>query len=440
MATIRKKGDSYEITVSNGYDIRGKQIRKYATYTPDKTKTPKQQKKALEKFAYEFEEAVKNGEILDGKNITLQQFYFKWLKEHAEVSLAPTTVDWYVQMFENKILPYLGHLKLSSIKPLHIQSFCNDLSKPGAMGEGQSYSASSIKRYHAAINAILNKAVEWELIDTNPAKKVSLPKQKSVSDSVRSFTPQQTINFLNALNEKYSSNYQAHTRTINGKTYKVSEYAESRAIPLQFKVLFNIAIYGGLRLGELLALTWEDMDFDNNTISINKSVARVNKKTIVKSTKNQSSNRIITLPKSVMDLIRFYKLEQNKLRLVLGDKWEGTGHLFIQWNGRIMNKSTPYHTLKDIIEKYNATVENKADKLPSIRFHDLRHTSATLLIAAHTDIKTVSARLGHAQTSTTMNIYAHSLKSLDEVASEAIDNLLKQNDNEKSKKIQINGK
>lgn len=91
--------------------------------------------------------------------------------------------------------------------------------------------------------------------------------------------------------------------------------------------------------------------------------------------------------------------EQQDLKNKLGDKWEGDNYVFIQWNGKLMHPSTPYHAFKDIIEKYNATVTNEEDKLPNIHFHDLRHTSATLLISANTtDIKTISARLGHAQT------------------------------------------
>lgn len=243
------------------------------------------------------------------------------------------------------------------------------------------------------------------------------------------------MTFLNALNETYTTDYKSHTRVVNNNCYNVSAYKESRAIPTQFKVHFNLAIYGGLRLGELLALTWEDIDFKNNTININKSTACVAGKQIIKSTKNKSSERVISIYQPVMQLLKFYKLEQNKYRLMLGNKWEGDGHLFIQWNGRLMNQSTPYHTFKDIIKKYNASVKNEVDKLPSIRFHDLRHTSATLLIAADTDIKTISARLGHAQTSTTLNIYAHSYKKLDEVAADTIGNMLNQ-PIEKLQKIQ----
>lgn len=425
MASIKKRGNSYFITVSNGYDVAGKQIRETTTYTPDITLTQKQQEKALQSFVFEFEQRVKNGDILDGKKITLEAFYYKWLNEYAKISLEPTTVEWYSKLFETKILQSLGHLKLSDIKPLHLQRFYNSLTKDGAKQDGTAYSPTSVKRYHAALSSVLNKAVKWELIPSNPAKKTSLPKQKAISDSVKCFTPEQAIIFLNALNNEYTSEYKQHTRDINNQSYTVNGYTETRAIPTQMKVLFNIALYGGLRRGELLALTWEDINYNDNTISINKSVAMVNNKPVIKSTKNKSSERVITLPTSVMNIIRFWQKEQAELRLLLGNKWEGDNHIFIQWNGKLMHLSTPYHTFKDIITKYNNSVTDEALKLPQIRFHDLRHTSATLLIAANTDIRTVSARLGHAQTSTTMNIYAHSYKKLDEVASDTLEDMLK---------------
>ena len=125
-----------------------------------------------------------------------------------------------------------------------------------------------------------------------------------------------------------------------------------------------------------------------------------------------------------MELLKSYKLEQNKYRLSIGSQWIGENFLFIQWNGKQMDLSTPYHTFKKIIKNYNKTVtEESSKKLPDIPLHGLRHTSATLLISQNIDVRTVSSRLGHAQTSTTMNIYAHSLKKMDEVAADTLENL-----------------
>ena len=136
------------------------------------------------------------------------------------------------------------------------------------------------------------------------------------------------------------------------------------------------------------------------------------------------SSPVATRNRPLLELLKSYKLEQNKYRLSIGSQWIGENFLFIQWNGKQMDLSTPYHTFKKIIKNYNKTVtEESSKKLPDIPLHGLRHTSATLLISQNIDVRTVSSRLGHAQTSTTMNIYAHSLKKMDEVAADTLENL-----------------
>ena len=160
-------------------------------------------------------------------------------------------------------------------------------------------------------------------------------------------------------------------------------------------------------------------------MSITKSVTLVKGTPVIKPPKTETSIRTLTLPSFSIQLLKQYKIEQNEYRLSLGDQWIGENYLFIQWNGKLMNKSTPYHTFKRIIKKYNSTVSNEIDMLPQIPLHGLRHTSATLLIAEKVDVKTVSTRLGHSQTSTTMDIYAHALKKMDQKASDALEQAFK---------------
>lgn len=426
MASVKQIGNSYRITVSNGYDVNGKKIREITTYTPDENLTPKQQQKALERFVFEFEEKVKNGKVMKGEKITLKDFAETWLKEYATDQLEKTTYAYYSATLDQKILPALGHLKISKIKPLHLQSFYNNLLEDGVRKDGKEggYSPSTIKKSHVILSSILSTAVQWQIIESNPCDRVTPPKNKNITDNIKHFTLEQAETFLNALEMEYKTTYKAHDRIDDtGKKYHVEAYTEARGIPTQFKVLFNIALFGGLRRGEFLALTWDDVDFDNSSINISKSTGYTGKETYTKATKTKGSNRIIKLPLSVMNLIKKYKKEQQELKLSLGDQWQGDNYLFIQWNGKQMNIATPYHTFKDIIAKYNATVTKSSLELPNIPLHGLRHTSATLLISENVDIRTVSARLGHSQTSTTMNIYAHSLKELDEKAADALDNL-----------------
>jgi integrase len=428
MANIEKRGDTYRITVSNGYDIYGKKIREKITFNPDPTLSSKQQQKALERFVFEFEEKVKNGKYLKGEKITLKDFSEKWMKEYCMANLSPTTYSSYQQYLDQKILPALGHLKLSKIQPMHLQSFYNNLLEGGIRKDGKEggYSTSTIKKCHAILSSILHTAVHWQVIESNPCERVSTPKQKDIKDDIKYFTLEQAETFLNAIEIEYVTTYKSHDRIDDtGKKYHVETYTESRELSLQLKVYFYLALFGGLRRGELIALTWDDINFTDNTVCITKSTGYANKVTITKAPKNKTSIRTVNIPKSTVELLKRYKKEQQELKLSLGDQWKGDNFIFIQWSGIQMNLSTPYQAFKEIINKYNATIEDKSLKLPNIPLHGLRHTSATLLISENIDIRTVSARLGHAQTSTTMNIYAHSLRKSDEVASNALGNLFK---------------
>ena len=191
----------------------------------------------------------------------------------------------------------------------------------------------------------------------------------------------------------------------------------------QDSLLFQLCIICGFRRGECIALEWADIDFTNNIIHITKSTSIVNGKPYTKPPKNVTSVRDVSIPDYIADLLRQWQQDQETYKLSIGSKWAGNNYIFIQWNGSQMYPSTPYHTFKKVISRYNA--EHKTEPLPEITLHGLRHTSATLLISEHVDPKTVSNRLGHAQTSTTMNIYSHALRKKDTEATNSIAALLK---------------
>ena len=433
--SIQQRGDSYTICVNLGRNADGKQIRKTATYKPDPKLTPRQKEKALEKYAYEFEQRVRNGLVYDGEKMTFSDFCKKWESEYAAYNLAETTRESYHNILEKTILPELGHHKIAKIKPLTLVSFYNDLKNKGYERNGvhREYSRSSLQRYHAIISSIMSTAVQWQIIDSNPCQKCKPPKDNdriTEAADVKYFTLEEAERFLEALTMEYETTYTAHDRVDDtGKTYHVDTYIEKRGIPLQLQVFFNVALYGGLRRGENIALTWDDIDWEHNTVSVNKSAAIVDKKQIVKVPKNKSSIRVVTLPVTVMELLKKHRVEQLQYRLSIGDQWQTddngnpNNYIYTQWNGSQMYLSTPYHAFKDIIRKYNQTVENPSLRLPNIPLHGLRHTSATLLISRNVDVRTVSGRLGHAQTSTTMNIYAHSLQEMDVHAADTLEDL-----------------
>ena len=425
MASIRKRKDSYQITVSNGLASQGKQILATATFRPDPARTEKQNQKALEKFVFEFEEKVKSGKYLDGEKLTFQAFAERWLSEYAVHHLEPSTLQIYTYLLEAHIFPAIGHLKLSKLQPAQLNKFYNDLAEHRKDGRAVGYAAKTIKQIHNIISSIYTTALKWNVCTENPCQRTEAPRTAPAGDKVKYFTLEQVQTFLGLLDKDYSTTYKAHDRTDDtGKAYHVAEYSETRKLPTQFKLFFLLALFCGCRRGELLALTWADLDFHAGSVSITKSTGIVNGKPLTRAPKTRSSVRVLSVPGSVLEVAKAYRKEQLQYRMALGSKWEGDNYIFIQWNGRQMHPDTPYNTFKKVIRRYNDSCSKEEDKLPEIPLHGLRHTSATLLISQNVDVRTVSGRLGHAQTSTTMDIYAHSLKKMDEVAAEKLENLL----------------
>lgn len=425
MASIRERNGSYQITVSTGRDIYGRKLRETVTFTPDPTLTPKKREKAVEEFAREFEQKIRSGAAMDGRKVTLKEFADRWIAEHAEQKLQPATVNAYRSELEEKILPVLGHLKLSELKPHNINAFFVAMTQDGARKDGKSggYSKGTIAKTRNVISSVLRTAAEWEIIDRNPCDKVRL-QGGDTAEKLKFFTPEQTCTFLDYIEQPYAVKIKGHKRVDDtGTPYAVGDYETTKNIPEQLRVLFNLAVYTGLRKGELLALQWPDIDLVADVVRVSKAVTLVDGKPVIKAPKTKTSHRTVSIPHSLSERLRKLHTEQLKYRLYVGDYWQGNNWVFTQDNGKLMNYSTPYQAMQDIIRRYNA---GKApDKqLPLIPFHGLRHTSATLLIASKQDLKTVSSRLGHAQTSTTMNIYAHALQESDRKAATALENLL----------------
>jgi len=417
MGSIEKRSEnSYRITVSDGYDINGKKIRKHKSVTIDPKLTPKQVEKELQRLSIEFENQVQTGQVIDN-NISLYDFSKKWLLEYVEKQLQPKTLVSYRSELESKILPALGHLKISKIQPIHILEFLNNLLEDGVRLDGKpgSYSNRTVKYQHQILSSIFQTAVYWQILLSNPCERVKPPKKDDLNRKVKYFNEKQAIIFLDSI--------------------KCEE--------LKYQLIANLTLYGGLRKGELLGVTWNEIDDKNFTIEINKAIQYLpDTGNFTKTPKNKTSIRTISIPQNVFKLLKEYKVWQNGERKKAGElwdkDWDKTPFIFTQWNGLPMNYDTPYGWFKKFIKRHNKQIlENESipkeakEKyiLPEIPFHGLRHTSATLLIAGKADIKTISSRLGHSQTSTTLNIYAHSLRSSDEKAALTLENLLNKNKN-----------
>ena len=425
MASIRERNGSYQITVSTGRDIYGRKLRETTTFVPDPKLTPKKREKAVEEFAREFEAKIKSGAAMDGRKVTLKEFADRWISEYAEQKLQPATISAYRNELDEKILPVLGHMKLSDLKPHNINAFFVSMTKEGARRDGKAggYSKGTITKTRNVISSVLRTAAEWEIIDRNPCDRVHL-QGESTAEKLKFFTPEQVAVFLDYIEQPYSVKIKGHDRVDDtGIAYNVSNYETKKTVPEQLRVLFNLAVYTGMRKGELLALQWSDIDFSADVVSVSKAVTLADGKPVIKAPKTKTSHRLVSIPHSLTERLRRLRTDQLRYRLLVGDYWQGSEWLFTQDNGSQMNYSTPYQAMQDIIRRYNIN-KAQSDQLPLIPFHGLRHTSATLLIASKQDLKTVSSRLGHAQTSTTMNIYAHALQESDRKAATALENLL----------------
>ena len=433
MASIRKRGNSYQITVSCGRDSQDKKISRTITFKPDPLtakghpKTESTIMKEVQAFASDFEKRVLTGQYMAGENLTFEKYSEKYLSECAEPNQAPRTLQETKRAIKLFVKDF-GYMALASLNPLFLQEYVNSMQKEKRSGNDEkTISHSTIKRRMCVLSAMLSQAVRWNLISHNPMERVQIKQPATVpkTEKPMCFTQLQAEIFLNILDTPLIYQYGSRNRKDkSGNVYNIQEYQAEHQIQAQLKLFFYMAMFTGCRRGELIALEWSDLDFDNSTVSITKSVCRVAGQMITKETKTKGSVRVLSVPAAIMTLAKQWKIEQKRYRLSIGSKWNGGDYMFIKWDGSQMGLETPRRAFHRIIENYNTHKEENAPVLPLIPLHGLRHTSATLLIGHGVDIRTVSGRLGHSNTSTTLNIYAEYLKELDRSASDKLENLL----------------
>lgn len=425
MASISKNGKGYQITINLGTTKDGKRIRKRLQYIP---KSKSRYKSVIEKEVKEYAEAqekrIKKGVYSEGEEKTYYEIYQEWLNSQIYQNLTDGQKEQYVRDIETKGLPTLSNMKISSIKARDCQQIIDEMASDG-------YAYKTIKRMETAVGSVFKYAFQMEIIDVNPFSRCQFPKQKK-NTVPQCFNLEQTQAFFNALDMKYPYTYTEHAskNKITKNTQNISEYTAYRKVPLQFKVFFYLAIYGGFRRGELLALTWKDINFNDNSISINKAIGSRKGGQYIKDTKTESSVRDIVLPKICFDLLQQWYIEEKSIARNLGTAWKGyhgkqfdRSFIFIQKDGALMDGSSPNNKFKAIISAYNDLQKDENKKLPKIHLHNLRHTCATILLSEGADIETVSHRLGHSKVSTTLDIYGHALKEKDVSASNLLGNL-----------------
>ncbi|MCH5257021.1 MAG: site-specific integrase [Lachnospiraceae bacterium] len=418
----------YRITVSMGYDQKGKKLVKVHTYTVKQDATVKQQEREAWKFAGQFEEKLLRGDNLDGEEMSFEDYADKWLASIKD-DLAYSTYESYEQIVRNKIKPYFKAYKVARIKTPVVEAFYKSL-----VGE---LAYSSITKCAHVLSGMFRTAIRWDMIQVNPCRDAKIPKNNKEEPELKYFTPEQALMFLRSLELTYDTTYKGHDRIDDmGKPYHVNDYVESRTVATQYKVFYNLSVFCGFRKGETLALHWNDIDFATHEISISKSVGKIEHGVELKKPKTKTSVRTVTFPEQILPLLKQYKSEYNQYKFSLGTAWQGDGNLFIQEDGKLMGRSTPYQFFKRHLKRYNKWVqENPIDAkesgfevLPIIPLHGLRHSCATLLNYLDVNIIDIANILGHAQSSTTMNIYAHSFEEQKKEATNKLELFLRENE------------
>lgn len=389
--SIEKRGkNSYRLVCYNGFDLNGNSIRHTKTIHGSK----KDAKIELAKFVAD----VQNGMVVEGKALKFSEFTEIWKRDYGSKELAPSTYKRYIRMLETRILPYFGHFYVNKIKPTDIMLFYDQLSrdtqlvrKKGNNGAKtiKPLSSKTILEHHRLLRAMLHRAVYWQMIVSNPAERVQPPKTMKPK-------------------RKYYDDDQSKILLSN-----LMQLGENQ---IKYKVAIILTIFTGFRLGELMGLEWDDINFNDGIVSVNRSSQYLSDKGVfTKAPKTESSIRDVAIPEFVISLLEEYKLWYEEQKSLYGDLWTNSNRLFVQADGKPMHPST----ISKWFVKYVGQIG-----LPVINFHGLRHTNATLLIAQNIDVAVVAARLGHAQITTTYNFYVHPIISHNKKAGYALEDLL----------------
>ena len=448
---------SYSIRVHRGRGADGKQLKPWtATFKVSPTWTEKSARKKAEAFAATFEKECREGTATDTRQ-TFASYcdYVIELKESRGVK--HSTIIRYKSLTE-RIYPAIGHIKLRDLRVDHLNSLITELSKPGVrhiaskakakielapllkekhISKAQiarqsglsestigaavrgatvstkaaqavcdalkiklekaylvtektaSFSSKTVIEYHRLIHTVLEQAVKEGLIPFNPASRVDLPKVK-----------------------KHEVNYFS-TETVA----RIREALETE--PLYLKTLVHVFLLTGARRGEILGLKWSAVDFDNNRIHIHNTIMSSTERGVYEETpKTETSVRWIILPPETMRLLRQWKAAQKMEMNRLKDYYIDRDFVFAQDNGSPLYPDTVNRWMDSFSKRHN---------LPHINPHAFRHSMASMLYFNGVDSVSISKRLGHAQVSTTANIYAHIIEGADKKNADILANVFLKN-------------
>ena len=366
---VAKNGEvTWQLVFELGNDpVTGKRQRVFKTVKG----TKKQAQAVMDKMKVELE----RGYYCDPSSMLLKDWITQWLDNYLP-NIEATTRTHYRDDINRHIIPDLGHVMLKQLKTTSIQSWVNDLS------DKKGLSPKSVRNIYMNLKAALTKAVILRMLPYNPCEGVVLPK---------------------------ATKYKATIYTVQEMNHLLDV---ARGTDMFIPVL--LATNLGLRRGEVLALKWEHIDFDNAIVHICENKVITENGALTKAPKSAAGIRDITLGASVLRELKYAHAQYNRNKLAMGPAFKDSGLVFSQEDGGAYRPES-------LTKMWNRFLDNH--QLKHVRFHDLRHSCATALLEAGVDPKTVQNRLGHSDITMTLNIYAHCTQNMDRNAAQKLDDL-----------------
>ncbi len=386
---IKENGRKIRFFIDCGVDRNGKKIIKSKQISLPEKISKKEKARIIKEVGDEFERKVKGGLKNRYEKMRFRDFVSGMYETTHLCTLKEKTASEYRVIIRDRLLGYFGEMYLQDITTLEVRNWLSQLKR--ADGSNKNLSNNSKGVWFRTLSAILGKAEEWELIESNPCSRIKQPR-------------------------KQQSEVKALEKEDVQKIFKgFEQYDDTRTV-----ILIKILLLLGLRSSEVCGLEWRDIDFDNCTVSIEREVVYVKGQGTVESTpKSESSHRIVYAPKGLIDDLKEYKKYQWNNILKADDKWIGeTGDyakLFTQANGLPVTN----FTILGWVKKYM-----KWCGVPYVTVHGLRHTYASLQIANSVDARTVAAQLGHSSPALVYSTYANPQKEAQRKAAELLESLV----------------
>lgn len=372
---FRKRGSKWSFSIDVGRDP-GTGKRKQRTLSGFKTK------KEAEKACAEMIAEIENGQYVSESKEIYSKYLLDYMNNVARHAMRPAGFINQMYKVNKHILPTLGQMKLKEIKPMHIQNFYGQ-----KLDEG--FAPASIHSLHAIISKSLRQAKVWGLVQENAASSVSLPRiQKK---QLKTWDLDEINKFLHAVSKR------------TGQCEK-------------FYIVYVLAIHSGMRKGEILGLQWKDCDLETGYIRIQRTLSKTPGKLFFQQPKTAQSIRTIKLPDFALQILNAHKIKQKAMRLRLGEAYQDLDLVAANFDGGMITPSEVGHDFKKACEYAG---------VPKIRFHDLRHTHATILLQLGENPKVVSERLGHGNITVTLGTYSHVLPTMQENLAKNFDDALK---------------